>query len=173
MQTVVILLGWTGAQDKQLAKYSEIYTKKGCITLRCIIPAILPTLINILEPKPLTTDLTVNDDAETIGIVEHHPIFLKQTQLQHYRSHKHRKLKKEYKTQPVFQYAQAITLSSAPHYSVNRLGYYSDSADETALEDQQFSDYETTPRPPRRHRNRDSQNLHLPCELRNNLNDLI
>lgn len=39
---VVYLLGWTGATDKHLAKYSEIYEKEGFITLRYITPSHVP-----------------------------------------------------------------------------------------------------------------------------------
>lgn len=34
----VILLGWAGCQDKHLAKYGNIYSDKGCVTLRCTAP---------------------------------------------------------------------------------------------------------------------------------------
>ncbi|XP_074642432.1 transmembrane protein 53-like [Tubulanus polymorphus] len=37
-EPVVILLGWMGCKDKYLAKYSEIYERKGCITIRYIPP---------------------------------------------------------------------------------------------------------------------------------------
>ncbi|KAF1676879.1 TM53B protein, partial [Pygoscelis papua] len=33
-QPVVILLGWAGCQDKYLAKYSAIYSQKGCTVIR-------------------------------------------------------------------------------------------------------------------------------------------
>ncbi|XP_066591147.1 transmembrane protein 53 [Prorops nasuta] len=35
---VVVLLGWAGCQDKYLAKYSAIYEKKSCITVRYTAP---------------------------------------------------------------------------------------------------------------------------------------
>jgi len=35
---VVILIGWAGSKDKYLAKYSDIYLKRGCIVLRYIAP---------------------------------------------------------------------------------------------------------------------------------------
>ncbi|CAG7734136.1 unnamed protein product [Allacma fusca] len=35
---VVVLFGWSGAKDKHLAKYSDIYLKRGCIIIRCITP---------------------------------------------------------------------------------------------------------------------------------------
>ncbi|XP_064624945.1 transmembrane protein 53-like [Lineus longissimus] len=37
-QPVIVLLGWMNCQDKHLAKYSEIYEKKGCVTIRYIVP---------------------------------------------------------------------------------------------------------------------------------------
>ena len=38
MEPVIILLGWVGSKDKILAKYSAIYEKEGCITIRYIHP---------------------------------------------------------------------------------------------------------------------------------------
>ncbi|CAG7820797.1 unnamed protein product [Allacma fusca] len=35
---VVVLLGWFGADYKNLAKYSEIYLQRGCVVLECITP---------------------------------------------------------------------------------------------------------------------------------------
>nr|XP_023016825.1 transmembrane protein 53 [Leptinotarsa decemlineata] len=35
---VILLFGWAGCKDKYLAKYSEIYERKGLITLRYIAP---------------------------------------------------------------------------------------------------------------------------------------
>ncbi|XP_078074711.1 transmembrane protein 53 [Mustelus asterias] len=35
---VIILLGWSGSQDKHLAKYSNIYKNQGCIVLRYTAP---------------------------------------------------------------------------------------------------------------------------------------
>ncbi|XP_006238727.1 transmembrane protein 53 isoform X1 [Rattus norvegicus] len=37
-QPVVILLGWGGCRDKNLAKYSAIYHKRGCIVIRYTAP---------------------------------------------------------------------------------------------------------------------------------------
>uniref|UniRef100_A0A8C0BT40 Transmembrane protein 53 n=1 Tax=Buteo japonicus TaxID=224669 RepID=A0A8C0BT40_9AVES len=37
-QPVVILLGWAGCQDKYLAKYSTIYSQKGCTVIRYTAP---------------------------------------------------------------------------------------------------------------------------------------
>ncbi|NWS55767.1 TM53B protein, partial [Chunga burmeisteri] len=37
-QPVVILLGWAGCQDKYLAKYSAIYSQKGCTVIRYTAP---------------------------------------------------------------------------------------------------------------------------------------
>nr|BAB15317.1 unnamed protein product [Homo sapiens] len=37
-QPVVILLGWGGCKDKNLAKYSAIYHKRGCIVIRYTAP---------------------------------------------------------------------------------------------------------------------------------------
>ncbi|NWW75178.1 TM53B protein, partial [Climacteris rufus] len=37
-QPVVILLGWAGCQDKYLAKYSAIYSQKGCAVIRYTAP---------------------------------------------------------------------------------------------------------------------------------------
>ncbi|PNJ21793.1 transmembrane protein 53 isoform X1 [Pongo pygmaeus] len=37
-QPVVILLGWGGCKDKNLAKYSAIYYKRGCIVIRYTAP---------------------------------------------------------------------------------------------------------------------------------------
>ncbi|EHA99771.1 Transmembrane protein 53 [Heterocephalus glaber] len=37
-QPVVILLGWGGCRDKNLAKYSTIYHKRGCIVIRYTAP---------------------------------------------------------------------------------------------------------------------------------------
>ncbi|XP_071606422.1 transmembrane protein 53 isoform X1 [Heliangelus exortis] len=37
-QPVVILLGWAGCQDKYLAKYSAIYSQKGCSVIRYCAP---------------------------------------------------------------------------------------------------------------------------------------
>ncbi|XP_068809014.1 transmembrane protein 53 isoform X1 [Struthio camelus] len=37
-QPVVILLGWAGCQDKYLAKYSAIYSQKGCAIIRYTAP---------------------------------------------------------------------------------------------------------------------------------------
>ncbi|NWT68836.1 TM53B protein, partial [Prunella himalayana] len=37
-QPVVILLGWAGCQDKYLAKYSAIYSQKGCMVIRYTAP---------------------------------------------------------------------------------------------------------------------------------------
>ncbi|EEB10228.1 conserved hypothetical protein [Pediculus humanus corporis] len=48
---VIILFGWTGCQDKYLAKYSSIYEKKGCITLRCIAPVSVIFLRHDKFPK--------------------------------------------------------------------------------------------------------------------------
>ena len=38
LEPVVLLLGWIGSNDKVLAKYSLIYEKEGCITIRYIHP---------------------------------------------------------------------------------------------------------------------------------------
>ena len=38
-EPVVYLLGWAGAEDKHLAKYSRIYEDAGCITIRYTAPA--------------------------------------------------------------------------------------------------------------------------------------
>jgi len=38
VEPVVFLLGWVGSKDKILAKYSSIYEKEGCITIRYIHP---------------------------------------------------------------------------------------------------------------------------------------
>ncbi|KAK9870688.1 hypothetical protein WA026_008259 [Henosepilachna vigintioctopunctata] len=35
---IIVLFGWSGAEDKYLSIYSKIYEAKGFITLRCIIP---------------------------------------------------------------------------------------------------------------------------------------
>nr|XP_002127410.1 transmembrane protein 53 isoform X1 [Ciona intestinalis] len=37
-EAVVFLLGWAGAEDRHLAKYSNIYEKQGCITIRYVHP---------------------------------------------------------------------------------------------------------------------------------------
>ncbi|CAL4075624.1 unnamed protein product, partial [Meganyctiphanes norvegica] len=37
-EPVVFLLGWLGAQDRYLAKYSNIYSQRGCITIRYTTP---------------------------------------------------------------------------------------------------------------------------------------
>ncbi|NXI70113.1 TM53B protein, partial [Anseranas semipalmata] len=37
-QPVVVLLGWAGCQDKYLAKYSAIYSQKGCTVIRYTAP---------------------------------------------------------------------------------------------------------------------------------------
>uniref|UniRef100_A0A672UQH6 Transmembrane protein 53 n=1 Tax=Strigops habroptila TaxID=2489341 RepID=A0A672UQH6_STRHB len=37
-QPVVILLGWAGCQDRHLAKYSAIYSQKGCTVIRYTAP---------------------------------------------------------------------------------------------------------------------------------------
>uniref|UniRef100_A0A8B9EZ84 Transmembrane protein 53 n=1 Tax=Amazona collaria TaxID=241587 RepID=A0A8B9EZ84_9PSIT len=37
-QPVVILLGWAGCQDRYLAKYSTIYSQKGCAVIRYTAP---------------------------------------------------------------------------------------------------------------------------------------
>ncbi|NXO85604.1 TM53B protein, partial [Sitta europaea] len=37
-QPVVILLGWAGCQDKYLAKYSAVYSQKGCTVIRYTAP---------------------------------------------------------------------------------------------------------------------------------------
>uniref|UniRef100_H2Z7C5 Transmembrane protein 53 n=1 Tax=Ciona savignyi TaxID=51511 RepID=H2Z7C5_CIOSA len=37
-EAVVFLLGWAGAQDKHLTKYSSVYEKQGCITIRYVHP---------------------------------------------------------------------------------------------------------------------------------------
>uniref|UniRef100_A0A8C5TNC7 Transmembrane protein 53 n=1 Tax=Malurus cyaneus samueli TaxID=2593467 RepID=A0A8C5TNC7_9PASS len=37
-QPVVILLGWAGCQDRYLAKYSAIYSQKGCTVIRYTAP---------------------------------------------------------------------------------------------------------------------------------------
>ncbi|NWS71881.1 TM53B protein, partial [Crotophaga sulcirostris] len=37
-QPVVILLGWAGCQDRYLAKYSTIYSQKGCTVIRYTAP---------------------------------------------------------------------------------------------------------------------------------------
>uniref|UniRef100_G1TVE8 Transmembrane protein 53 n=1 Tax=Oryctolagus cuniculus TaxID=9986 RepID=G1TVE8_RABIT len=37
-QPVVILLGWGGCKDKNLAKYSALYHKRGCIVIRYTAP---------------------------------------------------------------------------------------------------------------------------------------
>ncbi|NXP27222.1 TM53B protein, partial [Scytalopus superciliaris] len=37
-QPVVILLGWAGCQDRYLAKYSAIYSRKGCTVIRYTAP---------------------------------------------------------------------------------------------------------------------------------------
>ncbi|XP_076811986.1 transmembrane protein 53-like isoform X2 [Clavelina lepadiformis] len=38
-EPVVFLLGWVGSKDKHVAKYSAIYEKEGCITVRYIHPS--------------------------------------------------------------------------------------------------------------------------------------
>ncbi|XP_028328018.1 transmembrane protein 53 [Gouania willdenowi] len=37
-EPVVILLGWAGCKDKLLSKYSSIYNKQGCVTIRYTAP---------------------------------------------------------------------------------------------------------------------------------------
>ncbi|KAL0966071.1 hypothetical protein UPYG_G00290530 [Umbra pygmaea] len=37
-EPVVILLGWAGCRDKHLTKYSSIYNKQGCVTIRYTAP---------------------------------------------------------------------------------------------------------------------------------------
>ncbi|XP_061926398.1 transmembrane protein 53 [Entelurus aequoreus] len=37
-EPVVILLGWAGCRDKHLSKYSNIYNKQGCVTIRYTAP---------------------------------------------------------------------------------------------------------------------------------------
>ncbi|CAG7817541.1 unnamed protein product [Allacma fusca] len=70
-KTLVVLLGWSGAREKQLAKYSEIYLKRGYIIVRCIIPA--KVTYSDVEKLPLLANEIVG------GLREHnliwHPIF--------------------------------------------------------------------------------------------------
>lgn len=56
-EPVVYLLGWAGALDKHLSKYSKIYENTGCITIRYTAPAeyifFSPEKINPLAKKLL------------------------------------------------------------------------------------------------------------------------
>ncbi|XP_059091447.1 transmembrane protein 53-like isoform X2 [Tigriopus californicus] len=56
-EPVVYLLGWAGALDKHLSKYSKIYESTGCITIRYTAPAeyifFSPEKINPLAKKLL------------------------------------------------------------------------------------------------------------------------
>ncbi|XP_015922775.1 transmembrane protein 53-A [Parasteatoda tepidariorum] len=73
-EPVVILFGWAGCVDRYLAKYSEIYQKKGCTTIRYIASP------NIISPRVLDEKKIINLAGNVINLLfdmkfDKHPIF--------------------------------------------------------------------------------------------------
>ncbi|CAG7733902.1 unnamed protein product [Allacma fusca] len=68
---LVVLIGWAGAQDKHLAKYSDIYLKRGCIVLRYTAP--LRVIFYDTDKFPVLADRFVRllKDLQ----LQSHPIF--------------------------------------------------------------------------------------------------
>ncbi|XP_014665224.1 PREDICTED: transmembrane protein 53-like [Priapulus caudatus] len=67
-ETVVILLGWAGSSDKHLAKYSAIYERRRCITIRYTLSMELlmftPHKVRTLAERviELVADLALDDN---------------------------------------------------------------------------------------------------------------
>ncbi|XP_061696105.1 transmembrane protein 53 [Syngnathoides biaculeatus] len=74
-EPVVILLGWAGCKDKHLTKYSAIYNKQGCVTIRYTAPLKTVFISESFGYQELRSTalklLEILDDYE----VEHSPIF--------------------------------------------------------------------------------------------------
>ncbi|XP_054716623.1 transmembrane protein 53-like [Uloborus diversus] len=73
-EPVVILFGWAGCVDRYLAKYSEIYQKKGCTTIRYI------TSTNVVSPRIIDEKKIYNLAGNVINLLldmkfDKHPIF--------------------------------------------------------------------------------------------------
>ncbi|GBO07201.1 Transmembrane protein 53, partial [Araneus ventricosus] len=73
-EPVIILFGWAGCVDRYLAKYSEIYQKKGCTTIRYI------TSPNVVSPRCIDEKKIHNLAGNVINLLldmkfDKHPIF--------------------------------------------------------------------------------------------------
>ncbi|KAK3592152.1 hypothetical protein CHS0354_019444 [Potamilus streckersoni] len=70
-EPVVLLLGWLGCEEKHLAKYSDIYERKGCITIRYIAPKEITFFKTELLPTVASKLLDLIQDYN----LEDNPIF--------------------------------------------------------------------------------------------------
>ncbi|KAL3867876.1 hypothetical protein ACJMK2_040722 [Sinanodonta woodiana] len=70
-EPVVLLLGWLGCEEKHLAKYSDIYEKRGCITIRYIAPKEITFFKTELLPAVASKLLDLLQDYS----LEDNPIF--------------------------------------------------------------------------------------------------
>ena len=69
---LVLLFGWAGATEKNIAKYSDIYIKAGCVTLAYNLPTRF--IFQISEDTPYLSKRLVHV-VEDAGL-ERRPMFL-------------------------------------------------------------------------------------------------